>query len=230
MKNLKVPQHIGIILDGNGRWAKRKRQNRLFGHAQGVIAVKNTIKKALELNIKAISVYAFSTENWKRPKEEVEGIFNILTNAIKDYKQDICLNNIKITTMGDISKLPKKLYNEIEKIKEETKNNDKLIFNIAINYGSKAEILRAVNACIRNYDGEITEKEFERELYSSSLPELDMIIRTSGEKRLSNFMLYQSAYSELFFPKTLWPDFNGKNLVKIIKSFNKRQRRFGNVN
>ena len=228
-KNFVIPNHIGIILDGNGRWAKKRKRERLFGHKMGVVAVKKTIKRAVELKIKAISVYAFSTENWKRSSEEVDGIFKILENSLTEFLNDLKQNNIKFTTMGDISKLPKNLKKEIEKVKEETKNCTGLIFNVALNYGGQDEILMAVNNCIEKYDVKISKEQFEKELYTKNLPPLDLIIRTSGEQRLSNFMLYQSAYSELFFIKKLWPDFNGKSLDKIVKKFNKRERRFGNI-
>lgn len=228
-KELIMPKHIGIILDGNGRWAKKRKKERLFGHKMGVLAVKRTIKRAVELKIKAVSVYAFSTENFKRSDEEVDGIFKILENSLLDFSNDLKENNIKFVSMGDISKLPKNLQEKIGEVKEKTKNCDGLIFNVALNYGGQDEILRAVNKCIEKYDEKISKKQFEDELYTNNLPPLDLIIRTSGEQRLSNFMLYQCAYSELFFIKKYWPDFNGKSLDKIIKKFNKRDRRFGNI-
>ena len=229
LKELIIPNHVGIILDGNGRWAKKRQLERTDGHKRGVDAVVRTIRCAKNLGIKILSVYAFSTENWKRSESEICAIFNILENAILEHESEIISNNIKISTMGDLTKLPNNLQTKINDIKEKTKNNTGLIFNIGINYGARDEIIRAVNSCIEKYK-QVSKNEFEQELYTKDFPDPDIIIRTSGEKRLSNFMLYQAAYSELFFPKKLWPDFNGKFLIKIIKQFNKRERRFGNVN
>lgn len=229
-KYLNIPQHVGIILDGNGRWAKGKHLKRLDGHKKGVEAVKNTIKASIKFGIKVLSLYAFSTENWKRSEEEVNGIFKLLEVAIKENKQSFIKNNIKVMIMGDYLKLPQSLHAELENVIEETKNNSGLILNIGLNYGSRDEILRAVNLCLKNHNGEVIDKTtFENYLYTSSLPPLDFIIRTSGEMRLSNFMLYQAAYAELYFPKIYWPQFNEKFLLKAIKEFNNRNRRFGNA-
>ncbi len=181
-KQLTIPKHIGIILDGNGRWAKKRKKERLFGHKMGVVAVKKTIKRAVELNIKAISVYAFSTENWKRSCEEVEGIFKILESSLIEFTSDLKENNIKFITMGDISKLPKNLQEKIEKVIEETRNCTGLIFNVALNYGGQDEILMAVNRCIEKYDKKISKEEFEKELYTKSLPPLDIIINKWRKK------------------------------------------------
>ena len=229
-KEIKKPKHIGIILDGNGRWAKKRHLPRLAGHKAGVAAIKRTIKAALEEGIEVLSVFAFSTENWKRSKEEVDGIFLLISEAIEKYKNSILNEGIKIQILGDYSILNEDLKNKIQSLIDETRNNRKLIFNIALNYGSKAEILRAVNACCKKYDGnEITAEMFEGELYTAGLPDVDFVIRTSGEQRVSNFMLYQSAYAEFYFPKIFWPDFNAKFLKKALKEYSKRNRRFGKV-
>ena len=229
-REIKKPSHIGIILDGNGRWAKNRHMPRLVGHKAGVLAIAKTIKAAIEEGIEILSVFAFSTENWKRSREEVDGIFALISQAIDRYKEEIIKREIKVQILGDYSVLEDDLKRKIDEIIDETKNNKKLIFNIALNYGSRAEILKAVNACSQKYPGQtITEEMFEKELYTSGLPDVDFIIRTSGEQRISNFMLYQSAYAEFYFPKVFWPDFNAKFLKKALKVYSKRDRRFGKV-
>lgn len=229
-KEIKKPKHIGIILDGNGRWAKKHHLPRLAGHKAGVEAIARTIKSALQEGIEVLSVFAFSTENWKRDREEVSGIFSLINDAIDKYRESLIEQGIKVQILGDYSVLQEDLKNKIADIVDATKENNKLVFNIALNYGSKAEILRAVNACAKKYQGqEITAEMFENELYTAGLADIDFVIRTSGEQRLSNFMLYQSAYAELYFPKTFWPDFNAKLLKKSLKIYSKRNRRFGKV-
>ena len=229
-REIKKPRHIGIILDGNGRWAKNRHMPRLVGHKAGVLAIAKTIKAAIEEGIEILSVFAFSTENWKRSREEVDGIFALISQAIDRYKEEIIKKEIKVQILGDYSVLEDDLKRKIDEIIDETKNNKKLIFNIVLNYGSRAEILKAVNACSQKYPGQtITEEMFEKELYTSGLPDVDFIIRTSGEQRISNFMLYQSAYAEFYFPKVFWPDFNAKFLKKALKVYSKRNRRFGKV-
>lgn len=229
-KEIKKPKHMGIILDGNGRWAKKHHLPRLAGHKAGVEAIARTIKSALQEGIEALSVFAFSTENWKRDREEVSGIFSLINDAIDKYRESLIEQGIKVQILGDYSVLQEDLKNKIADIVDATKENNKLVFNIALNYGSKAEILRAVNVCATKYQGqEITAEMFENELYTAGLADIDFVIRTSGEQRLSNFMLYQSAYAELYFPKTFWPDFNAKLLKKSLKIYSKRNRRFGKV-
>ena len=228
-KILKVPDHVGIILDGNGRWAKKRHMPRLFGHLKGVEAIKKTLIAGKKLGIKVISVYAFSTENWKRSDEEINGIFKILEDSIDKYQDDFIKYNYKLLTMGDLTKLSKNLQEKIINLKQKTKNNSGLIFNVALNYGGRSEIVNAVNSIINNKLTSINEITFEKYLYSYGLPPLDFVIRTSGEQRISNFMLWQIAYSELYFPKYYWPTFNEKKLIKCIKEYNKRNRRFGNV-
>ncbi len=229
MKNKQIPAHIGIILDGNGRWAKKRGLPRMVGHQAGVEAVKRVIQNASELGIKALSVFAFSTENWKRPKEEVDGIFQILDNYLSENGEKFIKDGYKLQTMGDVSKLNNTLREKITELIEKTKNNSGLIFNIGLNYGGRAEIIRAVNAILKENKKDITEKEFEDYLYTNNLPPLDFVIRTSGEQRISNFMLWQMAYSELYFTKTYWPSFGKKHLTRAIKIFQKRNRRFGKV-
>ncbi len=230
MKNkvINKPKHIGIILDGNGRWALKRKLPRIAGHKEGVFAVERMVKAAREEGIEIVSVFAFSTENWKRDKDEVDGIFALIDDAIDRNKNKLIENNIKLQIMGDISRLNLNLQNKITELIKLTENNTGLVFNIGLNYGSRDEILRAVNICHNKYPNqEITREMFEQELYTNNLPNLDFIIRTSGEMRLSNFMLYQAAYAEFYFPKSYWPDFNKRFFKKALKEYSKRNRRFG---
>lgn len=229
MSNLSVPKHIGIIMDGNGRWAIKKGKERLFGHRAGIDALKRTIDAFIEFKIEILSIYAFSTENWKRPKEEVEGIFN-LVNEFCDKDLDLLMKkNVQVRTMGDITKLPENLFKTLINVINKTRNNNGLILNIGLNYGGRAEILRAINLIIEENLKVCSEQDFVNKLYTYDLPDPDLIIRASGENRLSNFMLYQSAYSEFYFPKIHWPDFNKKHIQKAIKVYQKRNRRFGGL-
>ena len=227
MQNL--PVHIGIIMDGNGRWAKKRMLPRIMGHRAGVDALKRVTKSAKKLGIKVISYFAFSTENWKRSKEEVYGIFDLILKHLKENYDEFVNGNTKIMTMGDISKLPKELYELLLDVTEKTKNNTDFIVNIALNYGSRSELARAFTNLAKKGKVDITVDDIKNELYTANLPDPDLIIRTSGEKRLSNFMLFQSAYSELYFPKIHWPDFDEKQLKKAIIEYQSRDRRFGNV-
>ncbi|MDD4111233.1 MAG: polyprenyl diphosphate synthase [Clostridia bacterium] len=224
-----IPAHVGIILDGNGRWAKKRRLPRLSGHERGIQAIKKTIIAAKDMGIKVISFFAFSTENWKRSKEEVDGIFKIVENFLDDNKNEFNEKDLKLMVMGDISPLSENLRRSIEKGIESTKNNKGMIVNIAINYGGRDEILRAINLILKEKRDKISSEEFENYLYTKDLPPLDFVIRTSGENRISNFMLYQIAYAELYFPKVFWPSFNERYLKKALKVYQKRNRRFGKV-
>lgn len=229
MNKNNIPNHIAIIMDGNGRWALKRGKNRLFGHRAGVESIKKTIMACLDLNIKIMSIFAFSTENWKRPKEEVDGIFSLVDKLTQSDIDLFVKNGITVRTMGDLTKLPEGLQNSINSLKEQTKNNTKLILNIALNYGGRAEIVRAVNNIIKTNKTDINEDDIKNNLYTFDLPDPDLIIRTSGENRISNFMLFQCAYSEFYFPKIHWPDFNKKQLKKAIKIYQKRNRRFGGL-
>lgn len=224
------PKHIGVILDGNGRWALKRNLPRIAGHKEGVKAVERLIRCAYNEGIEVVSLFAFSTENWKRNQEEVNAIFDIIENSIDTYKEQLNNNEVRIKIMGDLSKLNNSLQKKLKELINLTRNNNKLIVNIGLNYGSKDEILRAVNNCNKKFPNkEITEQMFKQELYTSDLPDVDFLIRTSGEMRLSNFMIYQSAYAELYFPKIYWPDFNERFFKKALKIYSKRNRRFGNV-
>ena len=228
--NLKIPKHLAIILDGNGRWATRRGLPRTFGHKTGIEAVKNTVENAQELGIKILSFFAFSTENWKRDKLEVDAIFDILRNYITENENEYLNKNIKLVTMGDLSKLPYDLCCKFEELKEKTKSNDGLIVNIGLNYGGRDELARAFNLMVKDGKKSISADDIKKYLYTSDIPDPDFVIRTSGEQRISNFMLFQCAYSEFYFPKVLWPDFNKKHLIKAIKVYSKRDRRFGGIN
>ena len=227
--NIKIPRHIGFILDGNGRWATRRGLPRSRGHKAGIEAVRKIVDASQELGIEIISFFAFSTENWKREKSEIDFIFELLNDYIKQNEETYLNRNIKLTTMGDISKLPQALYEKLEELKEKTKNNTSLVVNIALNYGGRSELVRAFNAMLREKKEDITENDISKYLYTADLPDPDFIIRTSGEQRISNFMLYQCAYSELYFPKIMWPSFNKRHLVKALRVYSKRNRRFGGL-
>ena len=224
-----LPKHIGVIVDGNGRWAKKRGLPRNLGHKAGILAIKEFVKNAKELGIKYLSFYCFSTENWKRPKEEIDAIFEYAYQFFTEEKINYKEQNIKITTMGDLSKLPEKLQKVLHDLKEDTINNNGIVVNLGLNYGSHAEMLMVVNKCLKLNKMEVSKEEFESFLYTSELPPVDLVIRTSGEQRLSNFMLYQVAYAELYFPKLHWPSFNKKALYKAIIEYQKRNRRFGSI-
>lgn len=228
----RLPQHIAIIMDGNGRWAKRRGLPRNMGHKAGFENIKRIVEHLYNLGIKYVTFFTFSTENWKRPQEEIDGIFNLVRNHLQDEKevQKFLDNDIKLMTMGDISKLPNDLYQKLIETTQKTQNASKMVLNLAINYGGRDEIVRAVNLAIEKGEKVQSSKDFEQFLYSKDLPEPDFVIRTSGELRLSNFMLYQMAYSEFYFTKTYWPDFNEKELQRALIDFQKRKRRFGAVN
>ncbi len=225
----KMPQHVAFIIDGNGRWAKRRGLPRSMGHKVGMETVMKTVQHAFNLGIKAVSIYAFSTENWNRPQEEVDYLFELFEKYIDQEMQQFYDQNIKLVVMGDYTKFPKGLVDSIANAIEKTKNNTAGILNLGLNYGSQDEILRAVNNIIKDGKKEITKEIFTSYLYTAELPPLDFIIRTSGELRLSNFMLWQAAYSEFLFPKTFWPDFKEKQLEKALIAFQKRNRRFGAI-
>ncbi len=227
LDNSKLPSHVAIIIDGNGRWATKRGLPRTIGHKEGMKTVEKTLDLFIKYNIKFASLFAFSTENWKRDKEEVNGIFDIVRDYLNSSQEEFIKKGIQLRTMGDLTKFPKDLVKSIEEIKEKTKNNDKLILNLALNYGGRADIVHAVNTLISSGKTKVTEDDISKTLYSSPLPDPDLVIRTSGEVRISNFMIYQMAYSELYFPKVLWPDFNEKELRKALYSYQNRERRFG---
>ncbi|MDU5223744.1 MAG: isoprenyl transferase [Finegoldia magna] len=224
----RLPKHIAIIMDGNGRWATKRNKPRVFGHNEGMKRVVDVVENSLNIGIKYLSLYAFSTENWKRPQKEIDFLMQILIKYIDDQLNKLVTQGVKINILGDISVLPEKVIQKIEYALDSTKNNDKLILNIAINYGSRQEILRAVNTAIE--DGEIlTDNEFSNLLYTRNQPDVDLLIRPGGEKRLSNFLLYQMSYAELYFSDIYWPDFKLESLIDAIYWYQNRNRRFGGL-
>lgn len=228
MDNAKIPQHIGIIMDGNGRWAESRGKKRSYGHKHGSDNVDRIASYAFERGIKVVSLYAFSTENWQRPQEEVDELMRLLSVYFKRFLSKFVKNKIKVKMMGDMSALTPKLQKEIADIVEKTKDYDGGVLCLGINYGGRQEIVNAVNTLVQN-NQPITVENISNNLYTSELGEPDLIIRTGGEYRLSNFMLFQGAYSELYFTDVLWPDFDENELEKAIQSFSGRTRRFGKV-
>ena len=224
-----IPKHIAITMDGNGRWAKAKGKNRVFGHKNGVKAVRETVESAVENNIEFLTLYAFSTENWMRPKLEVNSLMNLLISSIINETKTLMKNDIKLMAIGDINKIPKTAKNKLDSIIEKTKNNAKMSLILAISYSGRWEIINAVKKIIKNNvdANEINEHLFEQYLDTKNVPDPELVIRTSGEHRISNFLLWQIAYSELYFTKVLWPDFRKKDFINAIVEYQKRDRRFG---
>ena len=229
MSQSKMPEHIAIIMDGNGRWAKRRLLSTSVGHRAGATALRSLCKAMNRANFKYLTVYAFSTENWKRSDNEVSYLMGLIDEYIQKYIDDAKNDTMRLQTIGDLSALNPELQEKIAKMKEITKNKTGLTLTIAINYGGRDEIIRAIKS-IKNSDIDaknINENLFSSYLDTSQLPKLDLIIRTGGEMRLSNFLIWQSAYAEFYATKTLWPDFGIKDLNKALESYNKRERRFG---
>ena len=226
---LKIPCHIAFIIDGNGRWAKMRGLPRTIGHRQGIQAVKETIENCNEFGVKIASFFCFSTENWQRPQEEVDEIFRLFNEFFSKYKNVFEKNNIRLVHSGDLNRLDGLTRRNILSLEDSTAQNTGMIVNMCINYGSRQEIVMAVNAIISEGKTCVTEQDILSHLYTKNLPDPDFIIRTSGEKRLSNFMLFQSAYSELYFPEIFWPDFDRKALITSLEEFNKRNRRYGKI-
>ena len=232
---MNVPAHIAIIMDGNGRWAKERGQVRLKGHQAGMESLREIVRACSDLGVKYLTVYAFSTENWKRPAEEVSGIFALLVRYVAKELKELNANNVQIRMLGDISPLPDAARKAAQDAVDSTAGNTGLVFNIAINYGGRAEIVRAAASLARQVkDGvidpeTITEESFAAHLYTADMPDPDLIIRTGGEMRLSNFLTWQSAYSELYVTDTYWPDFTPEKLKEAIEAFNGRDRRYGGI-
>lgn len=233
MENL--PNHIGIIMDGNGRWAKKRFLPRNYGHQEGVQRVIEIVTAANNLGVKYLSLYAFSTENWKRPKEEINGLMKILVLYINSELNKLHSNNVKVKTMGDIDKLPEFALKEVKKAVNKTFNNTGMVLNIGLNYGGRDEIVLGIKKVFDDIkDQKITIEDlnvesFKDYLYTEGQPDLDLLIRPSGELRISNFMLYQAAYSEFYFSDVLWPDFKKKDLLLSIIDYQTRNRRFGGI-
>lgn len=231
IKNL--PRHIGIIMDGNGRWATKRLLPRSAGHNAGVKNIYPVVACALELGVECVSLYALSTENTHRPQDEVDALIDLIRKRLKAMTRDLIARGARVMFMGDRTYFPDDVTKIMREVESENTDPSAQVVNIALNYGGRQDIARACNAAAakaaKNGKDEITAEDVERELYTYGLPELDMIVRTGGEKRLSNFLLYQAAYSELFFTDTLWPDFDGAELTEMIKDFSRRSRRFGKV-
>ena len=221
-------RHIGFIMDGNGRWAKKHGKARTFGHRKGADTIEKVLEACYNNQVKVVSLYAFSTENWSRPKDEIDAIFDLLRSFLKKYSQKLKEEKIRLVISGDITPISEDLKKECLKLIEETKDNSEYILNIALNYGSRKELVRAVNL-LKEKQGEITEEDISSALYTSGLPDIDLVVRTSGEMRLSNFFLWQCAYAEFYFTDVLWPDFGKEETNKAIEWFYGRKRRFGGI-
>ena len=224
----KNPKHIAVIMDGNGRWAKKRNMPRSFGHAKGLSSVQKIIKYSIDYKIEALTLYAFSTENSKRPKKEINDLIKLFDKSITKEANNLVKNNINLRILGDITFFPELLQKKINKLELLCKNNNGLNLNIALNYGGQQEIVNAANKSFKTKKN-ITIKDIEKFLDTASLPDVDLLIRTGGEKRISNFLLWQLAYSELFFDDRLWPDFNEAILIDALYSYQRRSRRFGAI-
>ena len=235
MESMRVPEHVAIILDGNGRWAKKRFLPRNMGHAQGSKTVERIIEDAFDMGIKYLTVYAFSTENWRRPNDEVDALMKLLRDYLKTCIKRANKNNMRVRVIGDVTGLSEDLREKIEQLEEASKGNTGINFTIALNYGSRDEMIRAMKKMAGDLlagtlkKEDITEDVFAGYLDTKGIPEPDLMIRTSGEQRLSNFMLWQLAYTEFYFTDVLWPDFNKKELKKAVEYYNGRERRFGGI-
>ncbi|MBI9030667.1 isoprenyl transferase [bacterium] len=231
----RVPKHIAVIMDGNGRWAKKRLQNRLYGHKHGAEAVRRTIEGCHEVGVKYLTLYTFSTENWSRPKSEITGLFKLIINTLFKEFDDLIKNNVRLKFIGSRKELDSNFIEQIDKACARSAANDGLTVLIAINYGSRREILDAVNDIVSDkINGKLDTKEISEELFSSYLytdgvPDPELLIRTSGEMRLSNYLLWQNAYTEFWFTEKLWPDFKKEHLMQAIIDYQNRDRRFGAV-
>lgn len=224
----RIPSHIAIIMDGNGRWAERRGLPRTLGHKEGAVALRKIITYAGEIGIKYLTVYAFSTENWKRSKDEVDALMFLFKTYLKNEEKNIMKNNVRFLVSGRKEGVSPSLLEAIKNLEDKSKNNTGLTLNIAFNYGGRAEIIDAVNSILKLKKDHIDEENFSKYLYSD-IPDPELLIRTSGEFRISNFLLWQIAYSEIYITEALWPDFDEKELDKAIESYNGRDRRFGGV-
>jgi undecaprenyl diphosphate synthase len=231
----KMPHHIAIIMDGNGRWAKKKSLNRIKGHTKGADAVREVTKACREFGIRILTLYAFSVENWKRPKEEVAALMGLLKEYLTKEREEMIQNNIRLCAIGRIEDLPPEVQRTLQETIRETAHCDGMILNLALSYGGRSEILHAVQTILRDFQKrkvqpeELTFQRFSQYLWTRGIPDPDLLIRTSGEFRISNFLLWQIAYTELYVTETLWPDFDRKELMKAIADYQSRERRFGMI-
>jgi len=229
----KIPTHIAIIMDGNGRWAKKRNLPKIAGHGQGVKTVEKIIAAAKKRGVRVLSLYAFSTENWKRPKKEVDGLMSLLENYLEKQALKLHKEGVRLSAIGDIEGLPASVSKKLKEVIELTKSNTSFTLNIALNYGARMEIVEATKSILKDIGRgalsieNLTEKVFSRYLYTNNIPDPDLLIRTSGEMRVSNFLLWQIAYTEFYITEKFWPDFTEKDFEKAIAEFQKRKRRFG---
>ncbi|WP_088323685.1 isoprenyl transferase [Polaribacter tangerinus] len=229
----RVPQHVAIIMDGNGRWAKGKGMNRVFGHKNALTAVRESVESAAEIGVKAITLYAFSTENWKRPKLEVDALMSLLVSSLKKELNTFQKNGVVVNAIGNIESLPTKAQKVLKEVIDITKNNDKITLTLALSYGAREEIVNTIKNISKKVVNkelsieEINENTINNHLYTFNLPDVDLMIRTSGEYRISNFLLWQMAYAELYFTEVLWPDFRKEHFFDAIIDYQNRERRFG---
>ncbi len=234
-KKKKLPSHIAVIMDGNGRWAKKRNLPRIWGHREGAKSVRETTETCAKLGIKYLTLYAFSTENWKRPKKEINFLMKLLEEYLEKEKETMLKNNIALEAIGDISKLPGPVRRKIASVKKATSKNSGMTLVLALNYGSRKEIINGVRkiakeaACGKINPSKINEKNFKKYLYTKKIPDPDFLIRTSGEMRVSNYLLWQIAYSEIYVTKTLWPDCRKKQLRAALAEYGNRERRYGGV-
>ena len=232
---INLPKHLGIIMDGNGRWAKLRGKRRIFGHEAGVLRAKDIVENSVRLEIEALTLYTFSSENWKRPAKEIDGLMRLFERTIKKYTGLLIENNVRFKQVGDKDMLPKNLIRKLEQMEAITSENTGLMLTLAIAYGSRQDIVKGILQIIDDVDdgkidkNHIDESTLSNHLSFSDLPELDLIIRTSGETRVSNFMLWEMAYSEIHFTETLWPSFEDEEFFEILESYSKSERRFGSV-
>jgi undecaprenyl diphosphate synthase len=228
-----IPTHIAIIMDGNGRWAKRRRLPRVAGHREGVKSVRDVVEACAQLGVKYLTLFAFSTENWRRPKEEIDTLMKLLIKTLRSETEKLHKNDIKLMAIGDIDSLPKEVRKELKEAMEKTKNNKRMVLNLALSYSGRWEIIEAVKEIARDVKKgkvkieEIDDKLFSNYLKTAGIPDPDLLIRTSGELRISNFLLWQIAYTELYITDCLWPDFRRKHLYEAIRDYQRRERRFG---
>ena len=231
----RLPQHVAVIMDGNGRWAKQRGKPRIFGHRAGAESVRAIIDTCRRLEIKAVTLYAFSTENWKRPRTEIKGLMQMLKRYIRSELKEVNEHNIRFRAIGDVNGLSEDVQKEIAKAAQTTAENTGMVMSVALNYGARAEIVRAARLAFADIErrndviDHLTEADIERNLYTHNLPEVDLLIRTSGEFRISNFLLWQLAYSEIYVTPTLFPDFRRAEVFEAILDYQKRERRYGDV-
>ena len=229
----RIPKHVAIIMDGNGRWAEKRGEKRIKGHIKGVKSVKIVVEEAAKLKIKFLTLFTFSTENWKRPKTEIDILMKLLVSSLKDEFEELNKNNIKLNTIGNINNLPNKVQKELNYVENKTSKNSGMVLTLALSYGAKEEITNALKIISDKVKNNIISIEkvdqytINKHLYTYNLPDVDLLIRSSGEQRISNFLLWQIAYAELYFTDIFWPDFNKLDFYKALDFYNERERRFG---